>query len=196
MQANTKQEPPSNKRGFQSHISPRNCLIPKEDIAIEQQMLAIIDILKQYQNFLLKSDITIYTDHKNLLADQIQEYNPTIVYIKGHKNIEADVLSCLTMTDKIDQLAVMLNHPPMDPFNPLLNKYPLNLEQISLYQKTDTVLQDTSHNRKRIYYRKHIWTIIVCVSTPKIFSKNALLFPSSYSTLQFVGCTVFQVLHE
>ena len=36
---------------------------------------------------------------------------------------------------------IMLNHPPMDPHNPLLNKNPLDLEFIQQYQKNDQELQ-------------------------------------------------------
>ena len=36
---------------------------------IEQEMLAIVEVLKEYRNFPLGSFITIYTDHKNWLSD-------------------------------------------------------------------------------------------------------------------------------
>ena len=74
---------------------------------IEQEMLAIVEVLKEYRIFLLGAEITIFTDHKNLLSNatvnnrvfrwkqKIQEYGPTIKYIKGQHNIEADALSRL-----------------------------------------------------------------------------------------------------
>ena len=36
---------------------------------VEQEMLAIVEVLKEYRNFLLGVDIIIYTDHKNLLSN-------------------------------------------------------------------------------------------------------------------------------
>ena len=72
---------------------------------IEQEMLAIVEVLKEYKNFLLGANISIYTDHKNLLSNstvndrvfrwkqKIQEFGPILNYMKGHKNIEADALS-------------------------------------------------------------------------------------------------------
>ena len=77
---------------------------------IEQEMLAIVKVLKEYRNFLLGANITIYTDHKNLLANnsdnnsvfrwkqKIQEYGPTLIYVKGKDNIAANALSRLPMT--------------------------------------------------------------------------------------------------
>ena len=35
---------------------------------IEQEMLAIVEVLKEYRNFQLGAEITIFTDHKNLLS--------------------------------------------------------------------------------------------------------------------------------
>ena len=114
---------------------------------IEQEMLAIVEGLKEYHNFLLGANITIFTDHKNLLSNttvsnrvfrwkqKIQEFGPNIQYIKGQFNIEADALSWLP-TDTTSS-EIMLNHPPVNPNNPFLNKNPLDLEFIKLHQAKD-----------------------------------------------------------
>ena len=39
---------------------------------------------------------------------------------KDEKNIEADALNCLTMIS--GDMEALLNHPPLDPHNPLLNE--------------------------------------------------------------------------
>ena len=36
---------------------------------IEQEMPAIVEVLKEYRNFLLGAEIAIYADHKNLPAN-------------------------------------------------------------------------------------------------------------------------------
>ena len=40
---------------------------------------------------------------------KIQEYNPTIKYIKGYKNVEADALSQLPMKTNEDGIEIVLN---------------------------------------------------------------------------------------
>ena len=53
---------------------------------------------------------------------KIQEFSPTIQYIKGQDNIEAHVFSRVPIDKNTHE--IMLNHPPIDPHNPLLNKNP------------------------------------------------------------------------
>ena len=62
---------------------------------------------------------------------KIQEFVPVIKYIKCHNNIEADALSQLLMDT--NAVEFMLNHPPLAPQYPLLNKNPLGLELIQSY---------------------------------------------------------------
>ena len=97
-------------------------------------MLAIVKVLKEYHNFLLGTRIAIFTDHKNLLSNttvnnsvfrwkqKIEEFSPILQYVKGRDNVETDVLIRLPMDAEAHE--VMLNHPPMDPSDPLLNKNP------------------------------------------------------------------------
>ena len=113
-------------------------------------MLAIVEVFKEYRNFLLGAQITIFTDHKNLLSNstvndrvfrwkqKIQDFSPIIMYIKGQRNVEANALSRLSFSS--DQLEIMLNHPPFDPKNPMMNKNPLDLQFIPQYQKQDEAL--------------------------------------------------------
>ena len=81
---------------------------------------------------------------------KIQEFGPILNYIKGHKNIEADALSRLSITH--DNIEVMLIHPPQDPYNPLLNKNPMDLAFIQHYQRQGQALlkalqEDTHFSR-------------------------------------------------
>ena len=58
-------------------------------------MLAIVEVLKEYRNFLLGASITIYTDHKHLLSQtsdknrvfrwkqKLEEYGTALIYVKG-----------------------------------------------------------------------------------------------------------------
>ena len=71
----------------------------------EKALLAIIATLKEFRHILLGQRIKIHTDHKNLMAQHLDnhrvmrwllymaEYSPELEYIKGIDNIVADVLS-------------------------------------------------------------------------------------------------------
>ena len=73
----------------------------------EQELLAIVETLKEFKGMLWGQQITVYTDHKNLMQDALgltsdrvyrwrlllEEYGPTIVYIKGIHNTVADAIS-------------------------------------------------------------------------------------------------------
>ena len=75
----------------------------------EQELLAIVETLKEFKGMLWGQTITVYTDHKNLMQDALgltsdrvyrwrlllEEYGPTIEYIKGIHNTVADAISRL-----------------------------------------------------------------------------------------------------
>ena len=54
--------------------------------------------------------------------------------------MEGDALGRLPSIEVESDMKIMLDHLPMDPHNPLLNKYPLNLILIHKYQQLDTAL--------------------------------------------------------
>ena len=49
------------------YFSTKLTFTQRQYSTIEQEMLAIVEVLKEYRNFLLGANITIFTDHKNLL---------------------------------------------------------------------------------------------------------------------------------
>jgi transposase InsO family protein len=77
----------------------------------EQELLAIVETLKEFRNILLGQTIRVYTDHKNLTYQNfntdrvlrwrliLEEYGPELIYIQGEKNIVADALSRLDFDD-------------------------------------------------------------------------------------------------
>ena len=70
-------------------------------------MLAIVETLNEFQNALLGHDMTAHTDHKNLTYKAfntqrvmrwrlvIEEFSPSLAYVKGENNPVADALSRL-----------------------------------------------------------------------------------------------------
>ena len=71
----------------------------------ERELLSIVEILKEFRTILLGHKVIVYTDHKNLIYNDLQtdqvlrwrllleEFGVEIRYIKGVKNIVTDVLS-------------------------------------------------------------------------------------------------------
>ena len=71
----------------------------------ERELLSIVETLKEFRNILLGHNIEVFTDHKNLIYDDLktervlrwrllmEEFGVKITYIKGVENIVADVLS-------------------------------------------------------------------------------------------------------
>ena len=75
---------------------------------MKQELLSIVETLKEFKNILLGQKLIVHTDHKNLLyqkmsTDQIIQWRllieeflgPTFLHIKGEKNVIADALSPL-----------------------------------------------------------------------------------------------------
>ena len=76
----------------------------------EQELLAIVETLKNFRSMLLGQQLTVHTDHKNLTyphtkfsSDRvlrqrlvIEEFGAEIVYFPGEKNVVADALSRLS----------------------------------------------------------------------------------------------------
>ena len=75
----------------------------------ERELLSIVETLREYRNILLGHDIEVWTDHKNLIFENItsdrvhrwmmyiEEFGPKIQYIKGEANVVADAISRLPM---------------------------------------------------------------------------------------------------
>ena len=74
-----------------------------------QELLSVLEILKEIRNIVIGQRIKVFTDHKNLVYELelktskrvmiwrllLDEYGSEIEYIKGPKNVVADTLSRL-----------------------------------------------------------------------------------------------------
>ena len=73
----------------------------------EKELLSIVATLKEFRNIILRYQITVYTDHKNLTYKNfntesvirwrliLEKFGPELKYIKGENNVVSDALSRL-----------------------------------------------------------------------------------------------------
>jgi len=78
---------------------------------IDKELLSIIESLLEFNYISAGTNITVHTDHHNLLSAHsrsdrvyrwklaVQEFHPTYKYIKGDSNFTANTLSCLNRKD-------------------------------------------------------------------------------------------------
>jgi len=71
----------------------------------EQELLSIVETLKEFKNILLGQKLIVHTDHKNILYGKLsndritrwrlllEEYGPEYVHVRGVDNVVADALS-------------------------------------------------------------------------------------------------------
>lgn len=77
----------------------------------EQELLSIVETLKEFRNILLGQQVIVHTDHKNILYGNLtndriirwrlllEEFAPEYRHIAGEKNVVADALSRVHMKD-------------------------------------------------------------------------------------------------
>ena len=137
----------------------------------ERELLAIVETLKEFRNILLGQKITVYTDHENLTYKQfntnrvmrwrllLEEFGPELVYIKGSKNIVADALSRLPLTE--DSVQELKTFEEVTLYNAEITKqdefenYPLKYKTILKHQKEDKeLLANAEKNATNNYHLK------------------------------------------
>ena len=119
----------------------------------ERELLAIVETLKEFRNILLGQRLRVHTDHKNLTfkhfnTDRVmrwrlvlEEFGPELVYVRGEKNVVADALSRLALSDNV--------HPSQESLLADLfaddslpdDVFPLRYQLIAEQQQRDDALQ-------------------------------------------------------
>jgi transposase InsO family protein len=130
----------------------------------ERELLSIVETLKEFRNILLGQQIKVYTDHKNLTYKTfntervmrwrliLEEYSPELIYIQGDKNIVADALSRLELTedppDLQPEVNVLAEHFALSKTDVPEEAHPTNLKTIMRYQQNDKELIETAKKNK------------------------------------------------
>jgi len=78
----------------------------------ERELLSVAETLKEYRNMLLRQEIEVFTDHKNLVYKHfntervmrwrlcLEEFGHKLTCVKGSNNIVADALSRLEIAEE------------------------------------------------------------------------------------------------
>ena len=81
----------------------------------EQELLSIVETLKEFRSLLWGQDLTVHTDHMNIIYGNLsndritrwrlllEEYSPTFVHVKGTDNVVADALSRMDKISDFDE---------------------------------------------------------------------------------------------
>ena len=85
----------------------------------EQELLGIVETLKEFRHILLGQHIVVHTDHKNIVYGNLtndrvvrwrlllEEFGPEYVHVAGKDNVVADALSRMDLEEKAtDELPV------------------------------------------------------------------------------------------
>ncbi len=123
----------------------------------EQELLAIVETLKEFQNILLGQRIIVHTDHLNLPYDKlasnrlirwrmlIEEFGPQFKHVEGHNNVVADTLSRIEIEHRDrDEMetgdeAIQLSYMNTD--EAVAEEFPMNPKLIRREQQTDEELR-------------------------------------------------------
>ena len=141
-------------------------LAQRQYTTTECKLLSIIETLKEFKNILLGQQIVVYTDHKNLTYKNfntecimrwqlhIEEFGPTIKYIKGPKNIVANALSRLDLVSSPSNLQDMVDCYGLDKDDLPSDAFPITYQLINHEQNRDKTLLATIKQGAKHYTLK------------------------------------------
>ena len=157
----------------------------------EQELLSIVETLKEFRNILLGQEIVIYTDHQNLTYKKfntdrvlrwrliIEEFNAELKHIAGTSNVVADALSRLpklpdfslpvkpTAAESAERFD--LEALPQDLF-------PLDMTLIQTEQKKDRQLLDNMRKDRELPQSKRAYSFKSFRGRDNIITQNGKIY--------------------
>jgi hypothetical protein len=152
----------------------------------ERELLLIVETLKEFQNILLGQQIVVHTDHQNLTHKNfntehvmqwrliIEDFGPTMKYIKGPKNIVANTLSHLEMISDMESLD-MADCYGLDSDDLPDNAFPISYTLIDWEQKKDKTLLKRAQTHSYSLKKFHGGSATV----PLLCFKDKIVIPTS-----------------
>lgn len=128
---------------------------------LEKELLSIVETFKEFRSLLLGSQITVFTDHKNLTHQltkyqtqqvlqcrlYIEEYQPEFRYIKVTKNALSNALS------RIPQDSSLVGENDSSTINTVENDQTeiLQIQLFNTYAATESFLFNTQFDEQNRY---------------------------------------------
>ncbi len=151
----------------------------------EQELLSIVETLKEFRNILLGQKLVVHTDHKNLLYEStasdrvvrwrllVEEYGPVFKHLAGETNIAADALSRLDADfeaefdhlSKLEYMAMAM----IDKGEWKETDFPLKPQVIARCQKKDKWLKKSMKQSKVSYGTRELEDTTVVTYKDKIY---------------------------
>ena len=156
----------------------------------EQELLSIVETLKEFKNILLGQNVIIHTDHKNLLYDKsssdrvlrwrllVEEYAPTFLHIQGEKNVVADALSRLNAdfdteyNNQLNSTEIAVTYMTKNDVSEY--EYPLSGKLIQKYQHANKLLRRHSRAQRGLYGHRTLENVKVITYKDKVYIPAAL----------------------
>jgi transposase InsO family protein len=138
----------------------------------EQELLGIVETLKEFRNILFGQKVIVHTDHKNILYGNLsndriarwrlllEEYSPEYRHVSGKDNIVADALSRLPRDESIEVPEPNDMEAMAETFLTVKeleeNKFPMNPALIQREQQNDKKLQKSLNKSGTVYRIKRV----------------------------------------
>ena len=136
----------------------------------EQELLSVVETLKEFQNILIGHKIVVHTDHLNILYDKmaspriirwrllLEEYGAKFMHVKGEENVVADTLSRHPTTDPDDDDDLTV---------PIGKRLAYCLNRVPTAEENDS----TEYSYNSLIAEEDLLDAGECVLSPKVISK-------------------------